>query len=185
MVKRAWPSWTKNKGKRILMDLGFPSNHECQSSMKKDMYDNEIGIYNITTKTYRSVYRPPENYFVGHMKLHWNAEKLLFTQSDSVSWKIFEIKVDGTGLRQVSQTPDDVDSFDPCYLPDGRIIFSSNAPYQCVPCWHGTEEKFIANLYSMNADGSGMRRLCFDQDHDMHPSVRNNGQVVYNRWDYT
>ncbi|MHC4504049.1 MAG: TolB family protein, partial [Planctomycetota bacterium] len=43
----------------------------------------------------------------------------------------------------------------------------------------------MANLYVMDPDGSGVRRLCFDQDHDMHPSVRNNGSVVYNRWDYT
>ncbi|MDX1284195.1 MAG: hypothetical protein R3182_04240, partial [Draconibacterium sp.] len=50
---------------------------------------------------------------------------------------------------------------------------------------HGTAEKYVANLYIMNSDGTGMRRLCFDQDHDFHPSVRNNGQVVYSRWDYT
>ena len=44
---------------------------------------------------------------------------------------------DGTGLRQVSQMPDDVDCFDACYLPDGRIVFGSTASYQAVPCWHG------------------------------------------------
>ena len=36
----------------------------------------------------------------------------------------------------------------------------------------------------MDADGSNMRRLTFDQDHDFHPFVRHNGQVVYSRWDY-
>ena len=95
------------------------------------------------------------------------------------------MNIDGTGLRQVSQTPDDVDCFDPCYLPDGRIIVNSNAPYQSVPCWHGTEQKFVSNLYLMDADGANMRRLTFDQDHDFHPCVRHNGQVVYSRWDYT
>ena len=79
--------------------------------------------------------------------------------------------------------PDDVDSFDACYLPDGRIVFGSTASYQAVPCWHGL--KRVSNLYLMNADGSGVRQLCFDQDHDLHPCVLPNGQVLYHRWDYT
>lgn len=184
-VKRKWPEWSKRKYKSILYDLGFPSNHECQSSLEKDIYENEIGIYDPATGNYKILYKPDGKFFVGQISLHWNADKFLFTQSDSINWKIFEMNIDGSGLRQVSQTPDDVDSFDPCYLPDGRIVFASNAPMQCVPCWHGTESKYVANLYSMNADGSGMRRLCFDQDHDMHPFVRNNGQVMFSRWDYT
>ncbi|MDX1286076.1 MAG: hypothetical protein R3182_13735, partial [Draconibacterium sp.] len=184
-VKRTWPEWSKKKGKALLYDLGFPTNHECQSSLEKDIYENEIGIYHAATGEYETLYKPEENFFVGQINLHWNADKFLFTKSDGANWKIFEMKIDGTGMRQVSQTPDDVDCFESCYLPDGRIVFASNAPMQCVPCWHGVEKKYVANLYIMSADGTGMRRLCFDQDHDMHPSVRNNGQVVYSRWDYT
>jgi formylglycine-generating enzyme required for sulfatase activity len=37
----------------------------------------------------------------------------------------------------------------------------------------------------MEADGSNIRQLCFDQDHDYHPSVLANGQILYTRWDYT
>ncbi|MCP4313398.1 MAG: SUMF1/EgtB/PvdO family nonheme iron enzyme [Bacteroidetes bacterium] len=184
-IKRQWPDWSKRKGKDILLDMGFPSNHECQSSLQKDIYENEIGVFNPGTGKYKTIYKPEDQFFVGQIKLHWNARKFLFTRSDGVNWKIFEMNTDGTGLRQVSQTPDDVDCFDPCYLPDGRIVFASNAPMQCVPCWHGVEKKYVANLYIMNPDGSEMRRLCFDQDHDMHPSVSNDGKLVYSRWDYT
>lgn len=184
-IKRKWPENYKGEIKGQLKLLGFPSNHECQSSLDRNIYDNEIGLFYPSTGKYETLYKPAGKYFVGQINLHWNADKFLFTQSDGINWKIFELKTDGSGLRQVSQTPDDVDSFEPCYLPDGRIVFSSNAPMQCVPCWHGVDKKFVANLYVMNSDGSGMRRLCFDQDHDMHPSVRNNGQVIYSRWDYT
>ncbi|MCK4958455.1 MAG: SUMF1/EgtB/PvdO family nonheme iron enzyme [Planctomycetes bacterium] len=185
-VKRVWPKTNqKAQAKAVLKNLGFPTNHECQSSLPRGNYKNEIGIVDTATGEYTTLYKPKGNRFVGHINLHWNADKLLFTQSGETNWKIFEINVDGTGLRQVSQTPDDVDCFESCYLPDGRIIFNSNAPFQCVPCWHGAEQKFVANLYIMNADGSGMRRLTFDQDHDYHPFVRHNGQVVYSRWDYT
>lgn len=184
-VKRKWPDWSTRKGKSILYDLGYPSNHESYSTLKKNIYENEIGIFHPGTGKYETLYKPEENYYVGHINLHWNADKFLFTQTDNKNWKVFEMNIDGSGLRQVSQTPDDVDCFEACYLPGGKIVFASNAPMQCVPCWHGVETKYVANLYSMNADGSGMRRLCFDQDHDIHPSVRNNGQVVYSRWDYT
>ena len=185
-VKRAWPGSTEKKRvPQPLRMLGFPSNHECQSSMPREIYQNEIGIIDTATGKYTTLYRPGGRRFVGHINLHWNADKLLFTQSDETNWKIFEMNIDGAELRQVSQTPDDVDSFDPCYLPDGRIIFNSNAPCQGVPCWHGVTQKFVANLYVMNADGSGMRRLCFDQDHDFHPFVRHDGQIIYSRWDYT
>ena len=184
-VKRAWPKTLKARGKVKLKELGFPTNHECQSSLPRLIYDNEIGIIDIGSGKYETLYRPKGRRFVGHIDLHWDAKKLLFTQSDQYNWKIFEINIDGTGLRQISKTPEDVDSFEACYLPDGRIIFNSNAGFQCVPCWHGTKKKFVGNLFIMNSDGTGMRRLTFDQDHDFHPFVRHDGQVVYSRWDYT
>ena len=37
----------------------------------------------------------------------------------------------------------------------------------------------------MNADGSGIRQLCFDQDHNWCPTVLNNGRVLYTRWEYS
>jgi len=30
-----------------------------------------------------------------------------------------------------------------------------------------------------------VRQICFDQDHDFHPAVMEDGQVLYHRWDYT
>lgn len=139
VVKRKWPEQPGGKSK--LYALGFPSNHECQSALDKNIYENKIGIFHSQSGEYKILYKPEKSYFVGQIKLHWNANKFLFTQSDSINWKIYELNIDGTGLRQVSQTPDDVDCFESCYLPDGRIIFASNAPMLCVPCWHGFETK--------------------------------------------
>ena len=165
--------------------LGIPANHESHSALARLGYENEIILMDLPSGETTTLYKPPEGRYVGDLDLHWDGERLLFTQSDEKNWKLWEIKINGEGLRQVSRTPDDVDCFDACYLPDGRIVAASNAPWQCIPCWHGVAQKFVANLYVMNADGTGMRRLCFDQDHDMHPAVRNDGQVVFSRWDYT
>ncbi|MBF0199072.1 MAG: hypothetical protein HQL32_15250, partial [Planctomycetes bacterium] len=184
-VRHQIPKRLKNNVRTRMNALGFPSNHESHSSLPKVGYQCEIAIHDLQTGKSRTIYRPKGDYFVGHLDLHWSSEKLLFAQSGPKNWTIWEIHIDGSGLRQVSQTPSDVDCYEPIYLPNGDIIVSSNAPYQCVPCWHGNEGKFIANLYTMNNDGQKMRRLCFDQDHNSNPSVRNNGQVIYSRWDYT
>jgi len=166
-------------------ELGLPSNHECYQSMTKLGWDNEIVSVSLrrADDNFTTVFRPSDGGWVGEIKLHWDGRRLMFTRADAENWKICEINADGLGLRQVSRMPADVDCMDPCYLPDGRIIFGSTAPIQAVPCWHGLRR--VTNLYQMNADGSGVRQLCFDQDHDLHPHVLPNGQVIYNRWEYT
>ncbi len=185
-VKRSWPNKPKGlQDKNVLSQLGFPSNHVSTSSVQRNWHNNEIGIFNLDTGAYRRLYKPKDKRFVGQLNLHWNADKFLFTQSTETNWEVYEMNIDGSGLRKVSMTPSDVDAYEPCYLPDGRIIIGSNAGKQCVPCWHGTDQKEIENLFVMNSDGSGMRRLNFDQDHDNNPAVRHNGQVIYSRWDYT
>ena len=128
-IKRATPKvGRKAPSITMLKGLGFPSNHECQSAVKKMNYNNEIGILELATGKYTTLYRPIGKNFVGNINLHWNAKKLIFTQSDETNYKIFEINIDGAGLRQVSQTPDDVDCFEPCYLPDVVLIAADQEP---------------------------------------------------------
>ncbi|MGB2820293.1 MAG: formylglycine-generating enzyme family protein, partial [Phycisphaerae bacterium] len=173
--------------------LGMPSNHECNSSLRRTGYDNEIAVLSPVRPDGKltTLHRPKDGGYVGEIDLHWDADRLLFTQSDRDNWKVWEMRSDPsaplragrTGVRQVSKAPEDVDSFDACYLPNGRIVFGSTATFQSVPCWHG--QKRVSNLYVMNADGSGVRQLCFDQDHNFHPCVLDSGQVLFHRWDYT
>jgi formylglycine-generating enzyme required for sulfatase activity len=116
---------------------------------------------------------------ISDFDLSFDGERVLFSDGRFLS----EVKVDGTGLRRVS-TQDDphVQHFDGCYLPNDQIMFVSTACEQAVPC---TGQWYVANLHVMNPDGSGERRLAFDQDHNWNPCVLNNGRVVYTRWEYT
>jgi formylglycine-generating enzyme required for sulfatase activity len=172
--------------KRKRGQLGLPVNHKCNSGIKQTGYDNEIAVLSPVGPAGRlqTLFRPPAGQFVGEIDLHFDADRLLFTMPKGKTWQIFEINVNGRSLRQVSrgQHPD-VDNFDACYLPDGRIVFASTASYHAVPCWHGKER--ACSIYLMNADGSDMRQLCFDQDLDLHPAVLPTGQVIYSRWDYS
>jgi formylglycine-generating enzyme required for sulfatase activity len=194
--------------KRKRGQLGLPTNHQCNTSLKQKGYDNEIAVLNVAgtlrvpsaangtrsvpatangtrraPAALRTLFRPKDGAFVGEIDLHFRGDRLLFTMPDGRSWQIHEIGVDGRGLRQVSREEPDVDNFDACYLPDGRIVFASTAAVAGVPCWHGKER--ACSLYLMDADGGHMRQLCFDQDLDLHPAVLPTGQVIYSRWDYT
>jgi len=189
--------------KRRRGQLGLPVNHKCNSGIEQIGYDNEIAVLAPVRPDgkLQTLFRPQGGKFVGEIDLHFDADRLLFTMPKGNSWQIFEIKTDGSGLRQVSRAPavlppllrlrskttgaawGDVDNFDACYLPDGRIVFASTASYTGVPCWHGKER--ACSIYLMDADAGNMRQLCFDQDLDLHPSVLPTGQVIFSRWDYT
>ena len=166
--------------------LGLPQNWQGNCALPRSGYDNEIAVLSPTDRdgVLTTLYRPEKPVFVGDVDLHFDADRLLFSSIGSHNrWQVLEIGVDGKGLRQV--TPGDhpdVDNYDACYLPDGRVIFDSTRCFHGVPCVGGGNT--VANLFSMNADGTGIRQLCFDQDHDWCPTVLNNGRILYSRWEY-
>ena len=91
-------------------------------------FDNEIAVLSPVRPggELTTLYRPESNRFVGDVDLHWDAERLLFSMpTDNKRYEIFEIGVDGSGLRQVTPSEPDVDNYDACYLPDDRIIYDS------------------------------------------------------------
>jgi len=166
---------------------GFPINFQGNGVLRQVPFDNEIAVLSPARPEGQltTLFRPEKPVYVGNVNLHFDAERLLFSSIGSHDrWQVFEIGVDGSGLRQVTRGDEpDVDSYDSCYLPDGRILFASSACFQSVPCERRLDE--VANFCVMNADGSGIRRLCFDQDHDFYPTVMSDGRVLYTRWEYT
>ncbi|MGA2254909.1 MAG: hypothetical protein ABSG53_09620 [Thermoguttaceae bacterium] len=167
--------------------MGLPQNWQGDCSLPAYGYDNQIAVLSPVRPGGKvtALFQPEKGAFVGDVKLHFNAAKMLFSMpKPNNRWQIFELDVDGQGLRQVStDDPADVDNYDPCYLPDGRIIFCSTRCFQGVPCVGGADK--VANLFIMDADGKSVRQLTFDQDHDWCPTVLNNGRVLYTRWEYS
>jgi len=173
--------------KRKANRLGLPQNWQGNCAIARTGYDNEIAILSPVRPGAKltTFYRPKGSQFVGDVDLHFDADKMLFSMPGSHGrWQIWEIKADGTGLRQVTPGEHvDVDNYDACYLPNGRIIFASTRCFQGIPCVGGGNT--VANLCIMDADGSHIRQLCFDQDHNWCPTVLNNGRVLYSRWEYS
>ncbi|MCF7849462.1 MAG: SUMF1/EgtB/PvdO family nonheme iron enzyme [Kiritimatiellales bacterium] len=175
--------------KRNAKKDGLPVNFHGLSYIKDGPtgIDNEIAIMDLKTGALSTLYRPDRDVYVGEVDLHFDGTKLMFSQPDKDdTWQIHEINTDGSGLRQITGSKpelSDLDNYDSVYLPDGRIVFGSTSGFAGVPCHGGRGD--VANLHIMNADGSGVRRLTFEQDHDWYPVVLANGRVMYLRWEYT
>jgi len=112
--------------------------------------------------------------------VHYDAEKILFSYrpGDSKSYNLYEINVDGSGLRQL--TTGEFDDIEPTYLPDGDIMFVSSRAKRWVNCWLTP----VAVLYRCDADGGNIREISSNIEHDNTPWVLPNGQVIYTRWEY-
>jgi hypothetical protein len=103
---------------------------------------------------------------------------------DSGYFHVYEIGVDGTGLRQLTHGP--YDDLMPCYLPDGGIASVSTRRQGYSRCfgpnfsrrWHSY------TLHRMNADGSSLRILSLNDVSEWFPAVANTGEILFARWDY-
>lgn len=133
------------------------------------------------------VYRDPE--------LSYDAKKLLFAFKGSRDGDtaIFEIGIDGKGLRRLTDPgktctkPPPVGALgkgrhdiNPCYLPDGRIVFTSTRQGNRVPCFNSE----VDTMHVMNADGSGVRALSVNNVTDFDPVVMPDGRILFGRWEY-
>ena len=96
-----------------------------------------------------------------------------------ISYHIFKVNVDGTGLVQLTDGP--WDDFDPCFLPNGRIVFITERRGGYLRCGRNCP---VYTMYSMEPDGSDIICVSFHETHEWHPSVDNDGMLVYTRWDY-
>ena len=173
--------------KRSTRNLGLPQNWVTNASIARNGYDNEIAVLSPVSPTGKltTLHKPEKGAFVGDVDLHWDADRMLFSSiGPKGRWQVLEIKADGTGLHQVTPGREpDVDNFDACYLPSGKIIFSSTRAFQGVPCVGGGAP--VANLVLLDPKTGHERQLCFDQDQNWCPTVLNNGRVLYTRWEYS
>ena len=166
--------------------LGLPRNWESNSSLPANGYDDELCAWSWkdAASEPRTVFKPAGKFF-GDVDLHWDADRVLFSMPGTNGrWQVFELGLQaGAAPRQLTGEQPDVDSYDACYLPGGKIAFTSTAMFVGVPCVNGSAH--VAMLYVMDADGGNIRQLCFDQEHNWCPTVMNDGRVLYARWEYT
>ncbi len=90
------------------------------------------------------------------------------------------MKADGSELTAL--TDGSHNDFDPCVLPSGRIVFLSDRVGGNARCGDRYDPTY--SLHAMMPDGSDIISLSYHDTNEWHPSVDNNGMLVYSRWDY-
>src|SRR5690606_16020395 len=124
-------------------------------------------------------------------------ENLALDDPDQPTWNIWEYEIATDELRRViasDLTAEIGHDVAPHYLPDGRIIFSSTRQLRSSavlldegkPQFAALDEdtnEMAFVLHVMEADGTNIEQVSYNQSHDFDPSVLSNGQIVFSRWD--
>jgi hypothetical protein len=135
-------------------------------------------------------------YDVADPCVSWDSRRIVFSglvHPDS-SWRIYEVNADGTGLRQATFSDRALDlgqfgaaaimfrrydDFDPCYMPDGRIVFASTR----YPSLASYDLLLTSNLYLIENDGRRLRRITTERNGGEEPVIDPvSGEIVYARW---
>jgi len=116
---------------------------------------------------------------------------------DQPSWNIWEYEIPTAILHRIvidDLTAEEGHDIDPQYLADGRIIFASTRQTQSKGIlvdenkqqFEAFDESFGEPsfvLHVMDDDGDNLHQVSFNQSHDLEPTLRDNGKVVFTRWD--
>lgn len=104
-------------------------------------------------------------------------------------WQIWEINIDGTGLRQI--TTGSGDKVQPFYLPytaDGTAARAGEGGVGFVSNLSGFRDEYetsaTLSLYICDKDGGNLRQIDFNPSHDVHPWQHSSGVLVFSRWEH-
>jgi len=95
---------------------------------------------------------------------------------------VFEIGIDGNGLRQITDGP--WSDLDPTYAPNGDIVFVSERCGASLQCNEYDKDETSCNLYVCRPDGSEIRQMSVSKDGDYLPHCLDDGTIGYTRWEY-
>lgn len=124
--------------------------------------------------------------------LSYDAKRVVFAFKGSAqgNTELYEIGIDGVGLRQVTNFDAGANVYygagsgwhdvQPSYLPDGRIVFTSTRYSGLVPCANNA----VAVLFVVNPDGSNLHTLSVNNVTEFNPSVLDDGRILFGRWEY-
>lgn len=134
--------------------------------------------------------------------ISYDGERVLFTFCDHTPDRpsdrrffLYEAAIDGSWVRQLTGSDDDpmqgwggrttvaIEDFDPCYLPDGSIVFTSTRSQNFGRC-HGGRYTPSYLLCRCDADGTNIRIISFGEANEHFPTVFHDGRVVFTRWEY-
>lgn len=133
---------------------------------------------------------------VSDPEISFDGKRILFSmrRSASTHWELWEYNIESKSLSPLLQS-NLYDDVDPAYLPDGRIVFSSNRQERArslraedgEPDYQHRDEyerEKVVNLHIYNPEDDSVKQILFNQSHDRNPTVLSDGRIMFSRWDH-
>ena len=138
-----------------------------------------LNILNVDSGEVRTIFKD-EKGTIRDPQIHYDGKRIVFSYlpEGKRHFNLYEINIDGTGLRQL--TSGDWDDIEPTYTAGGDIIFCSSRAKRWVQCWLTP----VATIYRCGPNGENIRELSPNVEHDNTPWPLPNGQILYTRWEY-
>jgi hypothetical protein len=123
---------------------------------------------------------------------------------DQPTWNLWEYAIASDTLSRVIESDiiaEDGQDIAPHYLPDGRIVFSSNRqraskallideskpPFSTLV--EGRQDTaFVLHVLDArqgSVETSDIQQISFNQSHDLDPTLLSDGEILFSRWDNT
>ena len=167
------PHWYAN--------IGYYCDDENQKAYAGNGNPDESKLYKLNTKTGQvRVLLDGDGGGVRDPEVHYDGRKILFSyrRAGTDYYNLYEIEIDGKGLRKVTEGP--YDDFEATYLPTDDIVFVSTRSKRWVGCW----KTQVGTLFRCDRKGRDIRPLSFNLEHDNTPAILPDGRILYTRWEY-
>lgn len=148
-------------------------------------------------------------YDVKDVEASSNGEKLIFSMrapddpdlddDEQPKWDVWEYEITTDILRRIisdTTTAQEAHDVAPHYLPDGRIVFSSDRQQRSkaillddgktrYPAMHEDRQngEYAFVLHVMDDEGADIQQITYNQSHDLQPTVLADGRILFLRWD--
>lgn len=177
--------WTHVEPTDELTDEQFfernPDFHEGSQLCLATIHEDGTVTNEILLDKPRGIVRDPN--------LSFDAKTLVFSMRDNFQTDdnhLYKMNLADRSIQQITFSPVidgqtlPCSDTEPCFAPNGDIIFQSTRCGQLDVCWaHPT-----SNLYTCDINGRAIRRLALDQVRTLHPQVLEDGRIIYTRWEY-
>jgi hypothetical protein len=183
----SFPVWPSDRTHQHYTLLHYPGMRREGIRISYLTHLQMNGMYGTMTRLL-SANRDGPRGLIRDVDVSWDGKKILFawkksfdpeSQANCDNFHIYEMDVTTKDIRQITFGPQYTD-FEPCYLANGDIMFSSTRGVQIIDC---TVDE-VSNMFVCDKDGKYLRRIGFDQANSSYPIALNDGRVLYTRWDY-
>ncbi|MFQ5579476.1 MAG: hypothetical protein ACE5FZ_02595 [Nitrospiria bacterium] len=123
--------------------------------------------------------------------------RLVFSmkRNNADNWHLYEVVVNKDGTRAAAPeqlTCGPSNEAEPAYLPDGRIVFTSDRPghldeyerRKSLVLHILDRSKTALSTQPVCGDAGEIVQISFNQSHDRNPTVLKDGSILFSRWEH-